>query len=213
MDLHPKLISNVCYWFKATRKGSPKSLVFNDPFELSGPNGIRAHIKAVKIIMEKFQRKSQRISRYTVHYIEIIYGCQFKLWKTPAVFLPTCIIWLLLIWVLGRNSIADCFRAIKLIQSLRYQLKASELIKSKSPCHDFSSLWEKIRFKIENDLAYFLGLASLLKWTPLLSLTPQVSLSTVFELAPLSCVSVSLLISLDSDQISEPLLSQLICPC
>ena len=31
--------------------------------------GIRAHIKAKKIIMEKFQRRSQRSSRYTVHTI------------------------------------------------------------------------------------------------------------------------------------------------
>ena len=36
---------------------------------LSGPCGIRAHIKAIKIIMEKFQRQSQRSSRYNVRTI------------------------------------------------------------------------------------------------------------------------------------------------
>ena len=37
--------------------------------KLSGPDGTRAHIKAIKIIMEKFQRRSQRCSRYTVHTV------------------------------------------------------------------------------------------------------------------------------------------------
>ena len=31
--------------------------------KLSGPNGNRAHFKAIKIIMEKFRRRSQRSSR------------------------------------------------------------------------------------------------------------------------------------------------------
>ena len=39
----------------------------NNLLKLSGPDEIRAHIKAIKIIMEKFQRRSQRSSRYTVH--------------------------------------------------------------------------------------------------------------------------------------------------
>ena len=41
--------------------------------KLSGPDGIRAHIKAIEIIMEKFQRRSQRSSRYTVHTILVIW--------------------------------------------------------------------------------------------------------------------------------------------
>ena len=40
--------------------------------KLSGPGGIRAHIKAIKIIMEQFQRRSQRSSRYTVPTIQLI---------------------------------------------------------------------------------------------------------------------------------------------
>ena len=30
----------------------------NNPFEIIRPDGIRVHIKAIKIIMEKFQRRS-----------------------------------------------------------------------------------------------------------------------------------------------------------
>ena len=33
----------------------------------SGPGGIQAHIKAIKIMMQKFHRQSQGSSRYTVH--------------------------------------------------------------------------------------------------------------------------------------------------
>ena len=60
---------NVCYWFKATMTWSLESLVINNLtlLKLSGPDGIQAQIKAIKIIMEKFQRRSQRSSRYTVH--------------------------------------------------------------------------------------------------------------------------------------------------
>ena len=46
------------------------SLVFNTLLKLSGLGGIRGHIKAIRIIMEKFQRQSQRPSRYTVHNID-----------------------------------------------------------------------------------------------------------------------------------------------
>ena len=48
---------NVCH--KGTIKWNLESLVFNKPFvvlKLSGLGGIRAHIKAIKIIMENFQR-------------------------------------------------------------------------------------------------------------------------------------------------------------
>ena len=33
----------------------------------SGPGGIQAHIKAIKIMMQEFHRQSQGSSRYTVH--------------------------------------------------------------------------------------------------------------------------------------------------
>ena len=33
----------------------------------SGPGGIQAHIKAIKVMMQKFHRQSQGSSRYTVH--------------------------------------------------------------------------------------------------------------------------------------------------
>ena len=37
--------------------------------KLSRPDGTGAHITAIKVIMEKFQRRSQQSSRYTVHAI------------------------------------------------------------------------------------------------------------------------------------------------
>ena len=38
--------------------------------KLSGPVGIRVHIKTVKTIMKKFQSQSQQSSRYTVNTIQ-----------------------------------------------------------------------------------------------------------------------------------------------
>ena len=37
--------------------------------KLSGLIGIRAHVKRIRIIMEKFQPQSQRRSRYIVHSV------------------------------------------------------------------------------------------------------------------------------------------------
>ena len=51
-------------------KGSFESLIFNITLlTLSGPGGIRAQIKAIKIMMKKFKGspKSKGSSRYTVH--------------------------------------------------------------------------------------------------------------------------------------------------
>ena len=46
--------------------------------KLSGPDGIRAHIKAIKIIMEKkFQRRSQPSSRYTKENVVVYVGDLF----------------------------------------------------------------------------------------------------------------------------------------
>ena len=59
----------VVHFLRVTTKWSLESLIFNYPFELSGRSRIRAQIKAIEIIKEKFQRQSQRRSRYTVHSI------------------------------------------------------------------------------------------------------------------------------------------------
>ena len=39
--------------------------------KLSGPAGIRAHIKTIKTIRKRFHKSSQRSSRYTVHTIKL----------------------------------------------------------------------------------------------------------------------------------------------
>ena len=54
---------------KSQLKKILKVLYLMTLLNLSGPGGIRTHIKAIKIIMEKFQRQSQRSSRYNVRTI------------------------------------------------------------------------------------------------------------------------------------------------
>ena len=58
---------NVCHWFKAIIKWSLKVWYLIALLKLSGHGGIWAHMKAIKIIMENFQRQSLRRSRHTVH--------------------------------------------------------------------------------------------------------------------------------------------------
>ena len=45
-------------------------MLFDNPLKLSELCGIRANIKVIKIIMEKFQSQSKRCLRYTVHSIQ-----------------------------------------------------------------------------------------------------------------------------------------------
>ena len=68
MDLDPENWSQMF----ATNSKPPQNEVLKGwhlitLLKLSGPDGIQVHIKAIKIIMEKFQRRSQRSSSYPVH--------------------------------------------------------------------------------------------------------------------------------------------------
>ena len=46
--------------------------------KLSGLSAIRAHIKAINVIIEKFQRQSQRRSKYTSWMHSIVWFATFR---------------------------------------------------------------------------------------------------------------------------------------
>ena len=61
-----------------------ESLVFNKPLKLSGPGGIRVHIKPIKVAIEKFQRQSQRRSTNTVHSIDGSFSLKAQTFEDDA---------------------------------------------------------------------------------------------------------------------------------